>query len=331
MYIYRCFFFSSARMCGLYWIVIQICLYLYTEYGTSYQNTIHYYNTLLQYIIAIHYYNTLLPYIITIHYYNTLLPYIITIHYYHTLLPYFITIHYYNTLLPYIITIHYYHTLLPYIITIHYYHTLLQYIITIHYYHTLLQYIITIHYYHILLQYIITIHSIYLSTVKPVYKSQLRKVLYIQVKMIGTIHQWGKRCCPLQTVICYIEVSFKAGLTVLIWQPSFNFKIGHLTVSIQMNTRWVAKGIEIEPNSSAAGSNPFEISAKIARQIISTKPRLLYGECCAHSKQRKTCIFYTTLPYSENKGLFKNLSKFVGEYTQTFVRCVEMTKNGFGN
>ena len=33
------FFFSSARMCGLYLIVIQICLYLYTEYGTSYQNT----------------------------------------------------------------------------------------------------------------------------------------------------------------------------------------------------------------------------------------------------------------------------------------------------
>ena len=32
------FFFSSARMCGLYLIVIQICLYLYTEYGTSYQN-----------------------------------------------------------------------------------------------------------------------------------------------------------------------------------------------------------------------------------------------------------------------------------------------------
>jgi hypothetical protein len=32
----RCFFFSSARMCGLYLIVIQICLYLYTEYGTSY-------------------------------------------------------------------------------------------------------------------------------------------------------------------------------------------------------------------------------------------------------------------------------------------------------
>jgi len=30
------FFFSSARMCGLYLIVIQICLYLYTEYGTSY-------------------------------------------------------------------------------------------------------------------------------------------------------------------------------------------------------------------------------------------------------------------------------------------------------
>ena len=32
------FLFSSARMCGLYLIVIQICLYLYTEYGTSYQN-----------------------------------------------------------------------------------------------------------------------------------------------------------------------------------------------------------------------------------------------------------------------------------------------------
>jgi hypothetical protein len=30
------FFLSSARMCGLYLIVIQICLYLYTEYGTSY-------------------------------------------------------------------------------------------------------------------------------------------------------------------------------------------------------------------------------------------------------------------------------------------------------
>ena len=29
-------FFSSARMCGLYLIVIEICLYLYTEYGTSY-------------------------------------------------------------------------------------------------------------------------------------------------------------------------------------------------------------------------------------------------------------------------------------------------------
>ena len=26
------FFFSSARMCGLYLIVIQICLYLYTAY-----------------------------------------------------------------------------------------------------------------------------------------------------------------------------------------------------------------------------------------------------------------------------------------------------------
>ena len=29
-------FFSSARTCGLYLIVIQICLYLYTEYGMSY-------------------------------------------------------------------------------------------------------------------------------------------------------------------------------------------------------------------------------------------------------------------------------------------------------
>ena len=29
-------FLSAARMCGLYLIVIQICLYLYTEYGTSY-------------------------------------------------------------------------------------------------------------------------------------------------------------------------------------------------------------------------------------------------------------------------------------------------------
>jgi hypothetical protein len=28
--------FSSARMCGVYLINIQICLYLHTEYGTSY-------------------------------------------------------------------------------------------------------------------------------------------------------------------------------------------------------------------------------------------------------------------------------------------------------
>jgi len=34
------FFNISARMCGPYLIGIQICLYLYTEYGTSYWNVI---------------------------------------------------------------------------------------------------------------------------------------------------------------------------------------------------------------------------------------------------------------------------------------------------
>ena len=39
VYVDAFFFFSSACMCGLYLIVIQICLYLYTEYGTLYYHS----------------------------------------------------------------------------------------------------------------------------------------------------------------------------------------------------------------------------------------------------------------------------------------------------
>ena len=38
--------------------------------------------------------------------------------------------------------------------------------------------------------------------------------LYIHIKIICTIHQWENWNCPLYTLTCYIDVPFKAGLTV---------------------------------------------------------------------------------------------------------------------
>ena len=72
-------------------------------------------------------------------------------------------------------------------------------------------------------------------------------VLYIQVKIIYTIQPWGTICFLLWTVICYIEGTFKAGLTVaLSCTPSLQYHDfqRHLwwfifSCSIVLSERWL--------------------------------------------------------------------------------------------